>query len=127
MGAGPVPIAHEVAVANGVVINHLGDTMDRVIERVKLMAGYCFQTTSKHIFGISGPATAAMEMGVTSVLGPGKKAHVLQRPGKLLGNFRALEGFMGLGIHHGPGRPSGPRPFRAFLGPEGPSRLHHSC
>ena len=31
MGAGPVPISHAVSRANGVVINHLGDTMDEVI------------------------------------------------------------------------------------------------
>ena len=44
MGAGPVPITHAVAQANGVVINHLGDTMDQVIQRVKLMSQYAFQT-----------------------------------------------------------------------------------
>jgi hypothetical protein len=34
MGAGPVPIPHAVARANGVVINDLGETMDRVIEHL---------------------------------------------------------------------------------------------
>jgi len=93
MGAGPVPIAHEVARANGVVINHLGDTMDKVVERVKLMAGYVFQTNSSHIFGISGPATAAMEMGVSSVLGPGKKALILE-----MGTFGARFGEIAEGV-----------------------------
>lgn len=77
MGAGPVPIPHAVAQANGVVINHLGDTMNKVIERLKLMAGYAFQTQSPHIFGISGPASAAMEMAVSSVLTQGRKVLVL--------------------------------------------------
>ena len=35
MGAGPVPIPARVAEANGIVINHLGETMSRVIEQVK--------------------------------------------------------------------------------------------
>ncbi len=78
MGAGPVPIPHAVAKANGVVINHLGETMDRVIERLKLMAAYAFQTKSSHILGISGPATAAMEMAVTSLLWPGRSVLVLK-------------------------------------------------
>ena len=46
MGAGPVPIPHQVSQANGVVINHLGETMDKVVERVKLMAAYAFQTST---------------------------------------------------------------------------------
>ena len=45
MGAGPVPIPHAVAQANSVVINHLGDTMNQVLERVKLMGKYAFQTS----------------------------------------------------------------------------------
>lgn len=93
MGAGPVPIPHEVAIANGVVINHLGETMDKVIERVKLMAGYAFQTNSSHIFGISGPASAAMEMAVSSVLGPGKKALILE-----MGTFGARFGELAIGV-----------------------------
>ena len=46
MGAGPVPIPQAVAQANGVIINHLGPTMDRVIQSVKRMAAYAFQTRS---------------------------------------------------------------------------------
>jgi hypothetical protein len=46
MGAGPVPIPQAVAQANGVIINHLGPTMDRVIQNVKHMAAYAFQTRS---------------------------------------------------------------------------------
>lgn len=77
MGAGPVPIPHEVAKANGVVINHLGETMSEVVNRVKLMASYAFQTKSKNIFGISGPSSAAMEMAISSVLTKGRKVLVL--------------------------------------------------
>lgn len=77
MGAGPVPIPHQVAQANGVVINHLGQTMNEVLDRVKLMAAYAFQTESKHIYGISGPSSAGMEMAVTSVAWPGRKVLVL--------------------------------------------------
>lgn len=73
MGAGPVPIPHKVASANSVVINHLGDTMNRVIEQVKIMARYVFQTESGHVLGVSGPASAAMEMAVCNLVEPGTK------------------------------------------------------
>lgn len=93
MGAGPVPIPHAVAQANGVVINHLGKTMDEVIERVKLMAAYAFQTKSEHIFGISGPSSAAMEMAISSVLTKGRKVLVLN-----LGTFSGRFGEMATGM-----------------------------
>ena len=38
MGAGPVPIPARVAAANGIVINHLGDTMSQIVEQVKSMS-----------------------------------------------------------------------------------------
>lgn len=78
MGAGPVPIPHAVAQANSVVINHLGETMGRVIDRVKKMAKYAFQTESDKIMGVAGPSSAAMEMGITNLLWPGRKALGLQ-------------------------------------------------
>ena len=46
MGAGPVQISHAVSKANGVVINHLGETMDRVIMNLNVMAAYAYQTNS---------------------------------------------------------------------------------
>ena len=72
MGAGPVPISHAVARANGVVINHLGETMDEVVSNVKIMGRYAFQTVSDKIIGVSGPASAAMEMAITNLLWPGR-------------------------------------------------------
>lgn len=93
MGAGPVPIPYQVAQANGVVINHLGKIMNTVIKRVKLMAQYAFQTKSDHIFGISGPSSAAMEMAISSVLTKGRKVLVLN-----LGTFSARFGEMALGM-----------------------------
>jgi alanine-glyoxylate transaminase/serine-glyoxylate transaminase/serine-pyruvate transaminase len=89
MGAGPVPIPHQVSQANGVVINHLGDTMNAVINNVKSMAKYAFQTSSEHIFGISGPSSAAMEMGITNLLWPGRKVLVLSM-GTFSGRFAEL-------------------------------------
>ena len=77
MGAGPVPISHAVSRANGVVINHLGETMDAVISNVKLMGRYAFQTVSHKIIGVSGPASAAMEMGITNILWPGRSVLAL--------------------------------------------------
>ena len=52
MGAGPVPIPAAVAAANGIVINHLGDTMARIIDQVKRMGRYIFQTESEWIVGV---------------------------------------------------------------------------
>ncbi|CAA7613871.1 alanine--glyoxylate aminotransferase family protein [Magnetospirillum sp. SS-4] len=73
MGAGPVPIPHKVAYANSLVINHLGDTMNRVIEQVKTMARYVFQTGSGHVMGVAGPASAAMEMAIANLVEPGTR------------------------------------------------------
>ena len=73
MGAGPVPIPECVAKANSVVINHLGPTMAKVIDQVKQMARYVFQTESKWVLGVAGPASAAMEMSAVNLLQPGEK------------------------------------------------------
>jgi alanine-glyoxylate transaminase / serine-glyoxylate transaminase / serine-pyruvate transaminase len=71
MGAGPVPIPAPVAAANGIVINHLGDTMARIIDQVKRMGRYIFQTESEWIVGVAGPGSAAMEMAVANLVWPG--------------------------------------------------------
>ncbi len=89
MGAGPVPIPHAVAQANSVVINHLGETMGKVIDRVKIMAKYAFQTRSDKIMGVAGPSSAAMEMGITNLLWPGRKALILEN-----GTFSQRMGIM---------------------------------
>jgi alanine-glyoxylate transaminase/serine-glyoxylate transaminase/serine-pyruvate transaminase len=73
MGAGPVPIPAKVAAANGIVINHLGDTMAQIIEQVKIMSRYVFQTDGGHIIGVAGPGSAAMEMAVANLVRPGDK------------------------------------------------------
>lgn len=73
MGAGPVPIPARVAAANSIVINHLGDTMNKVIEQVKAMGRYVFQTTSSHVMGVGGPGSAAMEMAIANLVRPGDK------------------------------------------------------
>lgn len=73
MGAGPVPIPYKVAQANSIVINHLGETMAKVIDQVKSMSRYVFQTESKWIMGVAGPGSAAMEMAVTNLVWPGTR------------------------------------------------------
>lgn len=73
MGAGPVPIPARVAAANGIVINHLGDTMSHIIEQVKAMSRYVFQTQNGTILGVAGPGSAAMEMAVANIVVPGSK------------------------------------------------------
>jgi aspartate aminotransferase-like enzyme len=71
MGAGPVPIPARVAAANGIVINHLGDTMSQIVEQVKSMSRYVFQTENGRILGVAGPGSAAMEMAVANLVCPG--------------------------------------------------------
>jgi aspartate aminotransferase-like enzyme len=93
MGAGPVPIPQAVAQANGMIINHLGPTMDRVIRNVKRMAGYAFQTHSDKIIGLSGPASAAMEMAVANLCWPGRRVLCLSS-----GTFSARLGEMAVGV-----------------------------
>jgi alanine-glyoxylate transaminase/serine-glyoxylate transaminase/serine-pyruvate transaminase len=73
MGAGPVPIPAAVAKANTVVINHLGNTMVKVIGQVKTMARYVFQTRSKWVLGVAGPGSAAMEMAISNLAWTGTR------------------------------------------------------
>jgi aspartate aminotransferase-like enzyme len=73
MGAGPVPIPQSVATANSIVINHLGETMNRVISQVKDMGRYVFQTHSRYVLGVGGPGSAAMEMAVANLVHPGDR------------------------------------------------------
>lgn len=73
MGAGPVPIPARVARANSIVINHLGDTMAKVIEQLKAMARHVFQTESRWVLGVAGPGSAAMEMSVCNLVSPGTR------------------------------------------------------
>lgn len=73
MGAGPVPIPAAVAHANSIVINHLGDAMVAIVEQVKTMAGYVFQSTTARILGVAGPGSAAMEMAVANLVEPNDK------------------------------------------------------
>ncbi len=93
MGAGPVPIPHSVARANGVIINHLGDTMDEVISGVKTMAQYAFQTKSDKIIGVAGASSASMEMAIANLLWPGRKALVFK-----MGTFSGRFGEMAQGV-----------------------------
>jgi aspartate aminotransferase-like enzyme len=55
------------------VINHLGDTMAQIIDQVKNMSRYVFQTNSGHILGVAGPGSAAMEMAVANLVIPKSK------------------------------------------------------
>jgi alanine-glyoxylate transaminase/serine-glyoxylate transaminase/serine-pyruvate transaminase len=93
MGAGPVPIPQAVAQANSVIINHLGPTMDRVVQNVKSMAAYAFQTRSDKIMGLAGPASAAMEMAVSNLCWPGRRVLCLKS-----GTFSGRLGEMAQGV-----------------------------
>jgi aspartate aminotransferase-like enzyme len=94
MGAGPVPVPAEVARAGGLVINHLGESMNMVVDHIKELARYAFQTVDEHIFGVSGPASAAMEMAVGNLAWPGRRVLVL-RNGAFSGRFAEMAAGVG--------------------------------
>ncbi len=94
MGAGPVPVPAEVARAGSMVINHLGRSMDMVVRHVKEMGRYAFQTRAEHIFGVSGPASAAMEMAMGNLLWSGRKVLVL-KTGWFSGRFAEMAAGVG--------------------------------
>ena len=73
MGAGPVPIPARVAQANSIVINHLGDTMAQIVDQVKTMSRYVFQTENARILGVAGPGSAAMEMAIVNLVEPNSR------------------------------------------------------
>ncbi len=89
MTAGPVPVPAEVARAGSMVIDHLGDTMGMVLRHIREMARYVFQTQDDKIFGVSGPASASMEMAIGNLLWPGRKALVLKN-GLFSGRFAEM-------------------------------------
>lgn len=93
MGAGPTPISHEVGRANAVVINHLGPTMNRVIEGVKDLSRYAFQTSAEHVLGVAGPASAANEMALANLVWPGRRVLSL-----VTGTFSARLAEMARGV-----------------------------
>jgi len=98
MGAGPVPVPAEVARAGSLVINHLGQSMNMVVRHIKVLSRYVFQTTDEHIFGVSGPASASMEMAVGNLLWPGRRVLVLKN-GWFSGRFAEMARGVGADVH----------------------------
>ena len=94
MTAGPVPVPAEVARAGGMVINHVGDTMAMVVRHIREMSRYVFQTRDERIYGVSGPASAAMEMAVGNLLWPGRRVLVC-RNGLFSGRFAEMAAGVG--------------------------------
>ena len=97
MGAGPVPVPAEVARAGSLVINHLGATTDMVVRHIKELSRYVFQTDDRHIFGIAGPASAAMEMAMGNLLWSGCRVLVLQN-GWFSGRFAEMAAGVGASV-----------------------------
>jgi aspartate aminotransferase-like enzyme len=73
MGAGPVPQPPTVRQANTHIASHLGERMDEVVEQLKAMARYAFQTITPWIFGLSGPGSAAAEMAIGNLVHRGSR------------------------------------------------------
>lgn len=89
MGAGPVPIPNEVKEANGVVISHLGESMNLVVDEIRRMGSYLLQTKSDKILGIAGPASASMEMAICNLITKNTSVLVLKM-GLFSGRFEEM-------------------------------------
>jgi aspartate aminotransferase-like enzyme len=109
MGAGPVPIPQSVATANSIVINHLGETMNRVIAQVKDMGRYVFQTSSRYVLGVGGPGSAAMEMAIANLVHPGDRVlcicngYFSRRMAEMVGRVRGEATMFETGTNEGAG------------------------
>ncbi|HEY6507592.1 MAG TPA: aminotransferase class V-fold PLP-dependent enzyme, partial [Vicinamibacterales bacterium] len=94
-----------------------GPTMDRVIENVKQMAGYAFQTRSTKIVGLAGPGSAAMEMAVSNTCWSGRRVLCL-KSGTVSGRLGEMAEGVGAEVTYlesEPGRPVFAEQVRAAL------------
>ena len=60
-----------------------------VVRHIKALSGYAFQMADKHIFGIGGPASAAMGMAMGNLLWSGRNVLILQN-GWFSGRFAEM-------------------------------------
>lgn len=73
MGVGPVPISRRVALAHGLIIDHLGSEIGQVIENIRALGRWVVQDSTATVIGVSGPGSAAMEMCIANLVRPGDK------------------------------------------------------
>ncbi|MCB1347181.1 MAG: alanine--glyoxylate aminotransferase family protein [Maritimibacter sp.] len=79
MGPGPSNVAPEVLAAGAqTTIGHLDPAFQAMMEEVKDLLRYAFQTKNAVTFPISAPASLAMESGLVNVLEPGDTAIIAQ-------------------------------------------------
>lgn len=79
MGPGPSNVAPEVLAASAqTTIGHLDPAFQAMMEEVKDLLRYAFQTKNAVTFPISAPASLAMESGLVNVLEPGDTAIIAQ-------------------------------------------------
>ncbi|PIE06546.1 MAG: alanine--glyoxylate aminotransferase [Rhodobacterales bacterium] len=79
MGPGPSNVAPEVLAASAQnTIGHLDPAFQAMMEEVKDLLRYAFQTENAVTFPISAPASLAMEAGLVNALEPGDTAIIAQ-------------------------------------------------
>lgn len=79
MGPGPSNVSTEVLSAGAQpTIGHLDPAFQAMMEEVKDLLRYAFQTTNAITFPISAPASLAMESGLVNALEPGDTAIIAQ-------------------------------------------------
>ena len=75
MGSGPSQVHPDVLnVASNGTIGHLDPAMIAMMEELKDMLRYVFQTNNAMTFPVSGPGSLGMEACVNNMVEPGDKA-----------------------------------------------------
>ena len=75
MGAGPSRVHEDVLkVMSQTTIGHLDPTMIVMMDQLKDMLRYVFQTNNKMTFPVSGPGSLGMEACVNNIIEPGDEA-----------------------------------------------------
>jgi len=77
MGPGPSDVHPRVLLAMAKpTLGHLDPEFILMMEEIKKLLCYAFQTNNKATFAVSGPGTAGMEMAIVNLVEPGEKVLV---------------------------------------------------
>ncbi|GDY26770.1 alanine--glyoxylate aminotransferase [Agarivorans sp. Toyoura001] len=77
MGPGPSDISPQVLQAQSrPIIGHLDPLFVNMMDEIKALLQYAFQTTNQHTFAVSAPGSAGMETCFVNLLEPGDKVIV---------------------------------------------------
>lgn len=78
MGATLTPLSTTVAEAGCRSMDGQGLQLARVMNSVREMAGYLFQTTSPYVLGLTGPTSVGVETAISNLIEPGESVLCLR-------------------------------------------------